>query len=277
MQGTNVNAWQRLVLRRPYITMGHGISETTTQSHLADLVENRLNRHASHVLTYTEAGRRHVLQSTRLDPDRVTAFRNSTDTSRLEKAMAGVDPAKARAFRDTHGIPGDASVALFLGALNEYKKIDLLVDAARIAMKSDASVWLVVAGDGNMRSSIDDLARDTGRVVMLGHATPEEYAPAASVSRLLLNPGRVGLVAVDALVMGLPVLTSSGAAHAPEYEYLTRGVNLFEADATPAAYARAWTQDSLLAATADPGHPTIEAAAHAISGAILGVMSGSRG
>jgi glycosyltransferase involved in cell wall biosynthesis len=273
MQGTNLNAWQRLALRRPYITLGHGLSETTTQSQLADLVENRLNQHASHVLTYTDSGRRHVLRSTRLDPARVTAFRNSTDTSRLERAMAAVDPARARAFRESHGIPDDASVALFLGALNEYKKIDLLVDAARVAMEADPSVWLVVAGDGTMRASVDALAADTGRVVMLGHSTPEDYAPAASVSRLLLNPGRVGLVAVDALVMGLPVLTSSGAAHAPEYEYLTRGLNVFEAEATPEAYARAWMETNLHGAAAEVGHPTIEAAAQAISGAILGVIS----
>jgi glycosyltransferase involved in cell wall biosynthesis len=277
MQGTNLNAWLRAGLRQPYITLGHGISATTTQSPLADVAENLLNSSAACALTYTETGRRHVLASTRLREDQVTAFRNSTDTSRLQRAMAGVTPADEAAFRARHGIPTDARVSLFLGALNRFKAIDLLVEAARIVFARDPSQWLVVAGDGESRSLLEELAQETHRVVLLGQAGPPDFAPAAAMSHSLLNPGRVGLVAVDALVMGLRVVTTSGAAHAPEFEYLRQGVDVLEVAPTPEAYARAWIAEEERVAAPVADHPTVEAAARTISTTILDAMGSSRG
>ncbi|OUE27600.1 glycosyltransferase family 4 protein [Clavibacter michiganensis] len=272
MQGTNLNAWLSAGLRQPYVTLGHGISETTTQSFLADAAEDLLNSRATRVLTYTETGRRHVLASTRLREDQVSAFRNSTDTSRLQRAMEVVTPADEAAFRDRHGIPRDARVSFFLGALNRFKSVDLLVDAARIAFAEDTSQWLVVAGDGESRELVEALADESGRVVLLGQATPETYAPAAAMSRLLLNPGRVGLVAVDALVMGLPVLTTAGAAHAPEHEYLRPGIDVVEVPATPEDYARAWIGHRGRMGVAPVDQPTIEGAAQVISATILDAL-----
>jgi glycosyltransferase involved in cell wall biosynthesis len=272
MQGTNLNAWLRAALRQPYITLGHGISETTTQSFLADAVEDAMNARAARVLTYTETGRRHVLSATSLDDDRVTAFRNSTDTSRLQRAMTAVTPEVERAFREKHGMREDARVAFFLGALNRYKSIDLLVDAARIALDTDPRLWLVVAGDGESRETVEALARETGRVVLLGQAGPEEYAPAASLARVLVNPGRVGLVAVDALVMGLQVLTTVGAAHAPEHEYLRPGVDVIEVAPTAGAVAEAMLADSGEEPRRPRDHPTIEGAAEIITRVILSAV-----
>ncbi|WP_158586968.1 glycosyltransferase [Clavibacter lycopersici] len=272
MQGTNLNAWRRAGLRQPYVTLGHGISETTTQSFLADAAEDLLNSRAMRVLTYTETGRRHVLAATRLREDQVSAFRNSTDTSRLQRAMEAVTPADEVAFRDRHGIPRDARVSFFLGALNRFKSVDLLVDAARIAFAEDPSQWLVVAGDGESRELVEALADETGRVVLLGQSTAETYAPAAAMSRLLLNPGRVGLVAVDALVMGLPILTTAGAAHAPEHEYLRPGIDVVDVPATPEDYARAWIGHGGRVDAPPADRPTIEAAAQVISATILDAL-----
>jgi glycosyltransferase involved in cell wall biosynthesis len=272
MQGTNLNAWLRAALRQPYITLGHGISETTTQSFLADAAEDAMNAHAVRVLTYTETGRRHVLLATSLDEDRVTAFRNSTDTSRLQRAMATVTPEAERAFRKAHGMPEDARVSFFLGALNRFKGIDLLVDATRIALAADPRHWLVIAGDGEARKAVEALAEETGRVILLGQAGPETYAPAASLARRLVNPGRVGLVAVDALVMGLQILTTSRAAHAPEHEYLRPGIDVVEVEPTAAAVAGAMLADVKEKPRPDRVHPTVESAAETISRVILSAV-----
>jgi glycosyltransferase involved in cell wall biosynthesis len=273
MQGTNLNAWLRAGLRLPYVTLGHGISATTTQSILADAAENLMNERATAVLTYTETGRRHVLAETRLRDDQVTAFRNSTDTSRLERSIEAVTPEDKRRFRERHGIPQDARIGFFLGALNRFKNIDLLVAAARLALTENPAQWLVVAGDGELRATVEALAAETGRVVLLGQATPEMYAPAAAMSSCLLNPGRVGLVAVDALVMGLPVLTTTGAEHAPEFEYLQPGVDVLEAAGDAASFAEAWLSISRRSRSGSSPHPTIEAAARTISSTLQGIIA----
>jgi hypothetical protein len=43
------------------------------------------------------------------------------------------------------------------------------------------------------------------------------------VSSGILSPGRIGLVAVDALVLGVPILTTDWPFHAPEVEVLVEG------------------------------------------------------
>lgn len=50
-------------------------------------------------------------------------------------------------------------------------------------------------------------------------------------------PGRVGLVAVDALALNLPVCTTSYAFHAPELDFLQPG-EVFVLSDEPAAYAQ---------------------------------------
>jgi glycosyltransferase involved in cell wall biosynthesis len=269
MQALNVNAWQSLFGRRPYITFGHGSSSTTDQNALASMLENYLNRKATHVLTYTETGRQHVIASARVEGVRVSAFRNSTDTVRLREAMSAVDASAAKVFREKHGIPPDAQLALYLGAINKHKNIDLLVRAADEVFASSEEWWLVIAGDGEEYWKVRDLADRSGRVVLLGQSTPELYAPAAVQSAVLLNPGRVGLVAVDALVMNLPILTTSGSAHAPEHEYLRPGVDVIEVDPDVASFASGWRRQSGRTAVEPPLIPTVEAAADRIVDVIL--------
>jgi glycosyltransferase involved in cell wall biosynthesis len=273
MQALNLNAWLACILGKRYITLGHGSSNTTHRTGPAARLENYLNRHAAHVLTYTEVGRQHVIESAAISPQRVTAFRNSTDTNRLQQAMRAVSPYSLDAFRREHGIDVGARVAFYLGALNEHKQIDLLVEAANTVLREGTEWWLIVAGYGPEVSKLEALAKRSGRVILLGQVAAEQYADAAALSTVLLNPGRVGLVAVDALVMRLPVLTTSAGAHAPELEYLRPGVDVFEVSADADEYAAAWEgYATAVVPPAAPAIPTVEAAADLITEAILGEL-----
>jgi glycosyltransferase involved in cell wall biosynthesis len=270
MEGANLNAWAAAARRRPFITFGHGRSYTSGESGLAMRVENALNRRAAHVLTYTEAGRAAVLGRTGRAPERVTAFRNTTDTATLRRVIEGTTPTESAAFQLAHGIPNGAKLALYLGALNRHKRIGLLVEAAERVFAADPDWWLVVAGDGEDAWRLRELAARSGRVVMLGQAGPADYAPAARVARLIVNPGRVGLVAVDALVMGLPILAARNELNAPEAEYLREGKDVVTVDDDAESLARAWA-DWALPRSEGPSDslPTIESAADAISSVIL--------
>lgn len=276
MQVSNVNAWLAILSGRPVVTLGHGSSDTTDQNRLAVVLENQLNRWANHVLTYTDRGRKHVTGAGRVRESRVTAFHNATDTVRLRSALDGVTPASEADFRQAHGIPADAVIDLYLGALNRHKNIDLLVDAARTVFAADPARWLVVAGWGEDAVKLEALAAETGRVVLLGQADPGDYAPAASQAGLLLNPGRVGLVAVDALIMGLPVLTTTASAHAPEFDYLRPGIDVIETAPTTAAYAAAWLAGVVPSQDPPSTIPSVEAAADIISAVILDQLKGRR-
>lgn len=265
MQGSNGNAWLAMARRQPYVTFGHGAEYTSGGGRLSASLESALNRRAAHVLTYLPSGRGEVLRRTGLADHRVTSFDNSTDTRSLTQAIDAQGARALQVFRAKHGIPASARAALFLGAMNEHKRIELLVDAARIVFDRDPDAWLIAVGDGPLAPVLRALADDTGRVTMLGQAGPAEYAPAAKLSSFLVNPGRIGLIAVDALAMRLPVLTTSFDRHAPEAEYLVEGETMLVSDGTPAAYAELWGHAVVSPDLAWGRAPTVERSVTTIS------------
>ena len=275
MQAGNLDAVLAAARRRPFVTWGHGASYTAAEVSAAARLESWVNRRAAHVLTYTESGRRSVLDASGLPADRVTSFDNATDTTELRRERASLDAAGLRRYRASIGLPEDAVPVLVLGALNEHKLPGLVRDAALEVFRRDPRAWLLVAGDGPAAPVFRDLADRTGRVVLLGQVGTVDVARAGAVSRLLLNPGRVGLVAVDALALGLPVLTTDAARHAPEIEYLREGADLRTVPATAELLAEAWLD---LAATRPEARsasrtlPTVEAAAEQIVRTLHGVV-----
>ncbi len=264
MQATNGNAWAARVTNRPYITLGHGREYTSGSNSMAARLETTLNRGAAHALTYLPSGRDAVIERTRLPIERVTSFNNSTDTSALTAALNAVSPSDLETFRLAHGIPAGAPVALMLGALNSHKMIEFFVEAARQVL-SEGQWWLVVAGDGELAPSLASLAVQTGRVTLLGQSGPKTFAPAAKLASVIVNPGRVGLVAVDALTMSLPVLTTSAARHAPEVEYLEEGNTLITVEPTAENYASAWRQIPAHVLRPAESPPSIEKAVDVIA------------
>ncbi|MBD5785279.1 glycosyltransferase family 4 protein [Cellulosimicrobium terreum] len=277
MQAGNVNAIVAAARRRPFVTWGHGAAYTTDDVRVASWLESRVNRRAAHVLTYTEGGRRAVIDATGLPADRVTSFDNSTDTAALRDAVARLDDAAIDRYRQEIGLPGDAVPALLLGALNEHKLPELVRDAAVRTFARDPRAWLVVAGDGPCMATFRELADRTGRVTVLGQITTQDIARAGSVSRFVLNPGRVGLVAVDALALGLPVLTTLAGRHAPELEYLREGEEVVTVDGSAEALTRAWLDLVRRDTGGDPvtersSIPSIAASADVVARTLRGVV-----
>jgi glycosyltransferase involved in cell wall biosynthesis len=96
---------------------------------------------------------------------------------------------------------------LFVGRLEATKGPDLAASACRAA-----GVKLRIVGDGVMR---EQLAADFPEVTFMGRQGPAEIAEHARRARLLVMPSRYpepfGLVAVEALWSGLPVIASRTA------------------------------------------------------------------
>lgn len=267
----NLNAWHRMAGRQPYALLGQGKAYASTESPLSKKLKAALARRSEHVLTYMKSGEAEVRGRTGLPPNRVSTFFNATDTTALQKAKAAVSADDVASFRRRHGIRHDARCGVYLGALEGYKNIGFLVRAASTAFDLDRDVHLVVAGAGPQDGDLRALAAATGRVTMLGHAPREMLGLLAQIAEVLLIPGPVGLVAVDALAMGLPILTTRSSRHGPEAEYLSEGDNLFVAADDPREYARQWVS-GFSRPTTVPWLPGVEYAADRISAALLTVV-----
>lgn len=112
------------------------------------------------------------------------------------------------------------SEVFYVGRLEADKGVDLLARAAR-----QARVRLRVVGVGPMSEM---LARDFPEVELLGWRSREELELLIASARMLVMPTRTresfGLVALEALTSGVPVIASTNALIAEELERLGLGI-----------------------------------------------------
>jgi glycosyltransferase involved in cell wall biosynthesis len=160
---------------------------------------------------------------------------NTIDTGSLESALAATTDAAARDFAVQHSFNPNKSFC-FVGGLDSSKRIDFLASALDRLWELDREVRVLIAGKGADESLLAS-AVGRGQVVLLGYADERLKALLAKTTRGILMPGRVGLIAVDALVMGLPVLTTDWPFHAPEAEYLQPGESMLQSHDSPDAFA----------------------------------------
>ena len=113
---------------------------------------------------------------------------------------------------DSHSVPADAKILLFVGRLNLQKGIDVLIQHAKVFLSQLPDHHLVLIGDGSMRPNLEALAQQEelkGRLHCLGQRNDVRAWMARS--ELLLLPTRYeGMpnVVLEAMAEGLTVVTT---------------------------------------------------------------------
>ncbi|WP_181431160.1 glycosyltransferase [Curtobacterium sp. MCBD17_021] len=167
-------------------------------------------------MTYTEGGKKRLAGSLDGRSKPITAVGNSTDTTTLRAAADSLNEGDRT---DARRLVGSGPRALFVGGLDESKKVHELLDSARHAHRSDPEFKLIVIGRGPLEDDVATAVAE-GAVVWIESARGEKLAAFAALCESIWMPGRVGLVAVDALALGLPIVTVAHQHHAPELELL---------------------------------------------------------
>ncbi len=118
-------------------------------------------------------------------------------------------------FRERHGIPKSARVALFLGRLHPKKGLEILLPAfAKAALDHD--YYLIVAGphEVHYRAKLESTVEALGlkaRVLFIGQVLGAEKIAAFANADLFVLPSHqesFGIAVIEALAAGLPVLIS---------------------------------------------------------------------
>ncbi len=146
----------------------------------------------------------------RRHPERAVVMPNGVDD---EVFSPGPDET---GWRKRLGIGDDTIVAVFAATLDRahhFKRLDVGIEA--LAELADERVHLVVAGDGELRPEFERLAAERGlsdRVHFLGrvpHAELPDVLRAADLFLLTTEPPEsFGIVLIEAMACGLPVLAS---------------------------------------------------------------------
>lgn len=162
------------------------------------------------VVTMEHARSSRVLRRTlERHPERFVEVPNGVDA----ESFCPGDPTPARIGL---GLPRNATVALFcatLDAAHLTKRLDLLLEALRRATRSD--LRLLVVGGGPLERRYRGLARELGvadRVIFAGTRPFRELPALYRAADFLALPSELesfGIVALEALASGIPVLASS--------------------------------------------------------------------
>ena len=215
---------------------GHGRSFSTPQSRAVAAAKVGLTRRAEWFFAYTPAGAEHVIGAG-FPSGAGHGANNTLDTEALQDDLAGRRPTStSRSSVRQYGlVPG--RTALFLGGVDDAKGIDFLLEAAPVVAARLPGFVLLVAGEGRVRRGWRRFARPHLRI--LGRLDGGPKALALRSADVLAVPEWIGLVAVDSLVAGVPLVSTDHASHSPERDYLVDGVTSVFSEHSVAAYADA--------------------------------------
>ena len=113
------------------------------------------------------------------------------------------------------GLPEAKHVVSFVGKLADFKGVDLLLKAAKIYESELDDVMTLIVGHGELYEELNNLRRSLGlkHVYMLGHQHQDKVADIYNIADVSTVPSRkepFGLVAIEALACGTPVVVTNG-------------------------------------------------------------------
>ncbi|MBL8511236.1 MAG: glycosyltransferase family 4 protein [Betaproteobacteria bacterium] len=181
------------------------------------------------VICISEMVRQDVLRHFPVDPAKLHVIYSGVDSARFSPVS---DPTEKAATRASLGIPREAPMALFVGSGFERKGLAAFL----AALAACPGVTGVVVGKDKHSARYQAQATRLGlqgRVMFTGGVTDTRpYYRAADVFVLPTIYEPFGLVCLEAMACGLPVVTSTAAGAA---EVITPGVNGFVTEATDVA------------------------------------------
>lgn len=217
---------------------GHGRNlQHYTASRLGEFVKRKMTSRVHWWFAYTEMSAR-IVSDVGYPSSRITVLNNAIDTHSLAEYRDALTEDDVRRMRDELGIRGD-NLCVFLGSLYAEKLLSFLVDACDLINARVPDFNLVVIGGGPELPWLREAASRRPWLHAVGPQFGKRMACYAAGAKLVLMPGGVGLVILDAFTLRAPLVTTDGSVHGPEIEYLEPGVNgiLVHGHENPATYA----------------------------------------
>jgi glycosyltransferase involved in cell wall biosynthesis len=195
-----------------FTTDGHDLRTWATRSRWKQRFKKSLVRRIfalGEIVLAGSSGTVEYVQSLGLARERIVLVRNVVDNAWWTERAAVVD---RDAVRGVWKIPVSATVVLFCAKLQPWKGPEVLLEA--FARASDGNSYLVFAGDGPLRTSLEQRAvalHVSERVRFLGFVNQSQLPPVYATSDLLVLPSLYepfGFVVNEAMLCGCPAAVS---------------------------------------------------------------------
>jgi glycosyltransferase involved in cell wall biosynthesis len=195
----------------PYIITLHGTEYYAFKSY-KDYQETVLRglHGAELIVALTEDERSQAIDAYGLDPQKIIVIKSGTDTDMFKP----LDVDRESLLKSYSIEAVDRPVVFFGGRLTDQKGVDTLLRAASIYSKTDDKPITLIAGDGNLRNDLEQLAEELklDTVYFLGAQSHEQMIKLFNVADVAAMPSILeafGLVALEALACGTPVIAGN--------------------------------------------------------------------
>jgi len=189
----------------------------------SEAVKRRLLRLPHWWFAYTE-GTAGYLREAGFPADRITVVQNAIDTSALTKVARETTARDLGEIREGLNTRSE-NICLYVGAMYREKRLEFLMAACDRVKRRVDDFHMVFVGTGPDEEMIRGYCAERRWTTCHGRASEEEKIRYGLLAKLMLMPGSVGLVVLDSLALGLPLVTTDVQLHGPEIEYLQDGVS----------------------------------------------------
>ena len=205
---------------------------------------------AKYIITVSTSLRSEVIEHFKVPEWKVVAIPNGVD---IEIFNRNVDRNRVRA---KFGVNPDDKLILAVGRLVPQKGFQYLIKAMPIVLSKHTNVKLIIVGDGWMRSQLEYLIRKLGladKVMTTGFVNDSELIDLYLSADVLVVPSLYepfGMVALEGMAAGLPVVVSSIGGLRQIVEHNKTGIWVYPGDVNSIA----WGIDYILS---NPAHAKI--------------------
>ena len=182
-------------------------SQILTKTRFRALYRFIMRRLVTRSITVSQALADHLAREYRIGREKITTIPNGIDVSRF----AGVPPSSR--IRAELGIEEGTRIIGTIARLTEQKGTEWLIRAFADLMRKTPDIFLVVVGDGELRSDLDRLAAGlgvTGRIVFTG--IREDIPALLGLFDLFVLPSLwegQPLTLMEAMAAGKPVIATN--------------------------------------------------------------------
>ena len=144
--------------------------------------------------------------------ERMTIAQMTVDVCAIRRFCAKDREAARSAARANWGMSADEQVVLYVGRLEVYKGVQVLLSAFGRVTAEEGGLRLAIAGDGSLRPRVEAVAANADRhITYLGRLSGDDVLRAYLAADFLVLPSLFepwGLVVNEAMACGLPVIVS---------------------------------------------------------------------
>lgn len=230
----SLSVWAILIARRisRRSTLLWGQCGRPGERGIKRIAQEAMNRLASRLLVYGDMEKRSACELGTL-PEKVDVVRNAADHNPRIHDLSSeqfVQLANARGLGQIRS-KNDPINLLYIGRVTPGKKLERLIECIEMLRRRGYLATATIVGDGTALDQLKSIAEPKRLPIDFpgGLHTDDELQPFLDKATVIVAPNSIGLLAIDALNNGIPVIyPNSSGKNGPEQEALSPGINSVE-------------------------------------------------